>query len=211
MKPRYWVDVTGRDHEVRAANKPGFICCFSGTFGSEFRMDSKAALLLSSVFVVACAGSSPEVEVGETPGNNRPVDESTAEHPVGILDQDDRCPEFPGECYDGFDYADDDGCPDPGPMRFVFASDSQELSPEALRRLAFAADQSPPFAAEARVQVRAHAASVENLEAAAAHAALVARTLVERGFPEAQLVVAESHVAAGADPLVVTVTAECSN
>jgi hypothetical protein len=93
----------------------------------------------------------------------------------------------------------------------VFASSSHELSPEALRRLAFEADQSPPFAAEARVHLRAHAASAEDLEAAASRAALVARMLVERGFPEAQLVLAESRVVVGADPLVVTLAAECTD
>ncbi len=93
---------------------------------------------LGLLAVAACWTASPAPTVTSSPRVVRPSSDPCAPGPHDrepvfgeIVDHDDRCPTLPSECLEGFDFQDNDGCPDPPPPEIEFARGSAVVPPEA--------------------------------------------------------------------------------
>lgn len=130
---------------------------------------------LSISALIGCAGAPPP----------RPSD-------PGLFDQPDACPIFEDLCYDGYDFADTDGCPDPPPLWLAFEAGSDAVSAETERWLGEVVRNVEHLARGVRLELVDHSLPGEPDGLAGSRAEAVRRWLVGRGVDEALLVVAPS-------------------
>ncbi len=139
--------------------------------------EGSRGIVIAAVLALGC-GASPSPEVGE---------------PEGILDEADTCPPLSSACYDGFDWSDTDGCPDPPrPMRISFEPASSVLSADAQAHIDDIFLRRPPLAAPVRLEVAGYAGPDEEDDVALARAIAVAERLEARGLDPARMTVSSS-------------------
>lgn len=120
-----------------------------------------------ATLVVACGGAPP-------------VD---TEPPM--LETYDRCTVLPRECIEGFDFSDDDGCPDPPTPEVAFArGDARLATDDALRTVNEVALDGMRLWPGAKLRLVAVGADDEPTELGTLRVAVVRAALIAAGVPE---------------------------